>query len=293
MKDRRLQVFLTAADAGSFAKAAEKLLLTPASVMNQINALEAEVGARLFERTSRGVSLTEAGESFAGDARRIAEELEEAAARAREAADGGPPCVRVGTSLLNPAGVLVDLVGRSRGAARGVQIQIVPFEDDGASILSTIASLGRGIDIIVGSCGSRLWESMCGVRILGEYNVCCAVPADHRLAGAKSLRPADLRGERLMMGKRGDAGVLDSLRDMLEKDYPEIEIVDTPYFYDADIFNKSERAGCVLLTLDAWAGVHPSLVTLPVEWDYRVPYGLIFSKTPARAVRIFLESLGL
>ncbi len=261
--------------------------------MNQINALESEVGVRLLERTSRGVALTPAGESFYGDAKRIAEELESAAARAREAENGSRLCVRVGTSLLNPAGVLVDLIGRSGGAPRGVQIQLVPFEDDGASILSTLSSLGRGIDIIVGACGSRLWKGRCSVRELGEYRVCCAVPGDHRLAAVNPLRPGDLRGERLMMVKRGDADVLDALRDMLEEKYPEIEIIDTPYFYDAGIFNKSERAGCVLLTLDAWAGVHPSLVTLPVEWEYRVPYGLIFSKTPSRAVRIFLESLGL
>ena len=70
---------------------------------------------------------------------------------------------------------------------------------------------------------------------------------------------------------------------MLEEKYPEIEIVDAPYFYDAGVFNKSERAGCLLLTLDAWVGVHPALVTIPVEWDYRVPYGLIYSKTPRAA----------
>lgn len=80
---------------------------------------------------------------------------------------------------------------------------------------------------------------------------------------------------------------------MLEEKYPEIEIVDAPYFYDAGVFNKSERSGCILLTLDAWAGVHPSLVTIPAEWDYRVPYGLLYSKTPSRCVTAFLESLGL
>ena len=50
MRDKLLAAFITAAERGSFAKAAESMLLTSASVMNQINALEAEVGARLFER---------------------------------------------------------------------------------------------------------------------------------------------------------------------------------------------------------------------------------------------------
>ena len=291
MRDKLLTAFITAAERGSFAKAAESMLLTSASVMNQINALEAEVGARLFERTSRGVALTAAGESFYRDAKRIAAELEEAASRAREAAEGRG-AVRIGTSLLNPAGVLVDLMGR-RGGRAGVDIRIVPFEDDGASILSTISNLGRTIDIIVGPCGSRLWRGLCNIRVLGEYKVCCAVPAGHRLAEAKSITPDELRGERLMMCRRGDAEPLDELRDMLEKDYPDVQIVDTPYFYDAGVFNKSERAGCLLLTLDAWAGVHPSLVTIPVEWDYSVPYGLLYPKTPSRAVFAFLESLGL
>ena len=292
MRDKLLTAFITAAERGSFAKAAECMLLTSASVMNQINALETEVGARLFERTSRGVALTAAGESFYRDAKRIAAELEEAASRARDAAEGRG-AVRIGTSLLNPAGVLVDLMGRRGGGPEGVDVRIVPFDDDSGGILATLSNLGRSIDIIVGPCGSRLWRGLCNVRALGEYAVCFAVPSGHRLAGAKSLKPDDLRGERLMMCRRGDAEALDGLRDMLEEKYPEIEIVDAPYFYDAGVFNKSERSGCILLTLDAWAGVHPSLVTIPAEWDYRVPYGLLYSKTPSRCVTAFLESLGL
>ena len=59
------------------------------------------------------------------------------------------------------------------------------------------------------------------------------------------------------------------------------------------ILDLCTGSGCILLTLDAWAGVHPSLVTIPADWDYRVPYGLLYSKTPSRCVTAFLESLGL
>ena len=149
MLDKLLTAFITAAERGSFAKAAESMLLTSASVMNQINALETEVGARLFERTSRGVALTAAGESFYRDAKRIAAELEEAASRARDAAEGRG-AVRIGTSLLNPAGVLVDLMGRRGGGPEGVDVRIVPFDDDSGGILATLSNLGRSIDIIVG-----------------------------------------------------------------------------------------------------------------------------------------------
>ena len=53
MRDKLLAAFITAAERGSFAKAAESMLLTSASVMNQINALETEVGAQLFERAAQ------------------------------------------------------------------------------------------------------------------------------------------------------------------------------------------------------------------------------------------------
>ena len=131
-----------------------------------------------------------------------------------------------------------------------------------------------------------------------QGNDAIGIPYQDILMALLDGRPVrqQLRERRLnnaFLRKCLDALTVDGLRDMLEKKYPEIEIVDAPYFYDAGVFNKSERSGCILLTLDAWAGVHPSLVTIPAEWDYRVPYGLLYPKTPSRSVTAFLESLGL
>lgn len=73
--------------------------------------------------------------------------------------------------------------------------------------------------------------------------------------------------------------------------HPQILFEDAHYFYDLETFNTAEVTGSLLLTLDAWAEIHPSLVTLPVDWDYTVPYGLLFSKTPSEEVLSFLEVL--
>src|SRR5918992_5641451 len=59
---RRLPTFREVARRGSFAAAADVLWLTPSAVSQQIAALEREVGATLFERSCRGVRLTEAGQ---------------------------------------------------------------------------------------------------------------------------------------------------------------------------------------------------------------------------------------
>ena len=54
MFDGRLETFIKVAECGSFTKAADELYITPTAVMKQINALEGELSAKLFERTNHG-----------------------------------------------------------------------------------------------------------------------------------------------------------------------------------------------------------------------------------------------
>ena len=63
----------------------------------------------------------------------------------------------------------------------------------------------------------------------------------------------------------------------MEINYPKIKIEDTPYFYDMSVFNRCAETGNVLLTIECWQDVHPGLVSIPVNWDYSIPYGLLYS----------------
>ena len=91
--------------------------------------------------------------------------------------------------------------------------------------------------------------------------------------------------------KRGETERLDRFQDKLQRDHPQILIEETDYYYDVDTFNACEQNGTLLLTLDAWADVHPSLVTLPVAWDGQIPYGILYAKTPSEAVSRFVSIL--
>ena len=42
-------------------------------------------------------------------------------------------------------------------------------------------------------------------------------------------------------------------------------------------------------TLDIWAKLHPSLKTVPVDWKYEIPYGVIYSKKPTDKVKHFID----
>ena len=64
----QLETFVVVADEGSFSKAAEKLFISTTAVIKQINTLEEDTNIQLFQRSFKGVSLTEAGKSFYSDA---------------------------------------------------------------------------------------------------------------------------------------------------------------------------------------------------------------------------------
>lgn len=81
-----LEVFVRVADLGSFTQAAEQLTMSRAMVSKHVQALEDRLGTLLITRTTRRLSLTEAGQSFYSRCRQVLAELEEAEAEASDAA---------------------------------------------------------------------------------------------------------------------------------------------------------------------------------------------------------------
>jgi DNA-binding transcriptional LysR family regulator len=109
MYNPQLDTFIRVADAGSFNKAAENIYITPSAVIKQINLLENELGLQLFERTHRGLSLTEAGKSLYQDAKYIIQYCDESIIRAQNAMQKKESIIRIGTSLMTPPQFLVEL----------------------------------------------------------------------------------------------------------------------------------------------------------------------------------------
>lgn len=291
MLSQQLQVFLQVADCGSFTKAARRLMITPASVMKHINTLEGRLGVTLFKRDKKGVVLTAAGRSLVQDGKKMAALAKNAEARAKRAEQEEGIVIRVGSSLLNPSKALTDLWGPLRAAYPQYKFHIVPYTDTKEERLAIIAALGEKFDLLVGAFDSKRILTQANYLILGDYHLCVAVPKSHRLAAKKVLSIQDLHGERLIKVKRGETERLDHFQDILQLTHPQIIVEEADYYYDLDTFNACEQNGALLLTLDAWAEIHPSLITLPVQWDYTVPYGILYAKEPSQEVLQFLQIL--
>lgn len=286
-----LDTFIAVADCGSFSKAAEKLYISSTAIMKQMNTLETHLDLQLIERTPTGVRLTAAGKVIYQSAQFMMDYSKKSIAEAFAATQAYNTSFCVGTSLLNPAKPFMDLWYRVNKDFPGYNIHLVPFNDCHEGILSEVSLLGEKFDFLVGVCNSNEWLSRCHFLQLGTYRKMVAVPRDHRLADRTSLRIEDLHGETLMMVKRGDSVINDQIRDDLEQNHPQITIEDTPFFYDMSVFNRCSKTKNVLLTLECWKDVHPGLVTIPVDWDYAIPYGLLYSFDAPEDALQFVEAV--
>ena len=284
-----LDTFLAVADCGSFTKAADKLFITPTAVMKKMNVLEAHLNLKLIDRTPAGVDLTPAGKVIYRDAKFIMDYSKSVAA-ANAATLDYDTTFCVGTSLLNPAKPFMDLWYKINQSFPDYKLHLVPFEDNHDGILSEIKKLGEKFDFLIGVCDSKAWLSICSFLPLGRYKKMVAVSRDHRLAEKKQINIEDLHGETLMMVGRGDSGVNDFIRNDLEKNHPQIHIEDTPQFYDLSVFNRCAESGNILLTIECWQDVHPGLISIPVNWDYSIPYGLLYSTNADKDVLKLVET---
>ncbi|WP_201004767.1 LysR family transcriptional regulator [Paenibacillus glycanilyticus] len=285
----QLKTFVQVAESGSFSKAAEKLFISSTAVMKQMNLLEKQAGVPLFIRTNHGVRLTKAGITFIKDAEFMLQYFQESLIRMHQSAQTNRHMVRVGTSMLNPCNVLIELWNGISDLYPQFGINIVHFEDDAHTLPTTYRMIGQSLDIIAGPFLTDNLKDYYRMLKLGSYRVCFAVSRQHRLASRKTLSIKDLYGERLAIVNGGESAIIHDIRDFLIMNHPQIRIKDVPRLYDLDVFNRCEESNTVMLTLEAWADIHPSLVTIPSDLDIEIPYGLIYPLHPSQEVDQFLE----
>lgn len=291
MYNPQLDTFLCVAEAGSFNKAAEKLYISSPAVIKQINLLEENLDLQLFVRTHRGLVLTKAGQSLHQDTKYIIQYCKDSVTRAKNAMQETENVIRIGTSPMTPAQVLVDLWPKLQAYCPNIKFQLIPFDNTPENAREILGNLGQNIVVVAGIFDETMLNlRQCKGLEISREPICCAVSVHHRLAQKNSLTVQDLYGENLMLMRRDWSHYVDLLRDDLWKNHPQIHIVDFD-FYDVAAFNQCENNNCVLMAVENWRYVHPLLKILPVDWGYTIPFGLLHSPNPSFAVAEFLRAV--
>ena len=288
MYNHQLDTFIRTADLGSFGKAGEALYISSTAVIQQINLLENLCGFRLFVRSNHGVKLTPAGRSLYEDAKTLIRFSEDALQKAKLLAESSESTLRIGTSLLYKCRMLPDLWPKVNEIQPDLRIEIRPMKEY-ENHTTVFSRLGLDFDLFEGIYASA-WEGSCRFLELERTPICCGVSRNHRLAKASELSMRDLSGEVLVMPIKGVSKELDAFREKVLTDYPSAKIIDSSY-YGVDTFAMCEMNSYILITQPVYEDIHPNLITIPLETDISMPYGLVYSNEPTAAAQKFINAV--
>ena len=193
---RDLRAFVAVAEELSFARGAERLRVAQPALSRRVARLEMQLGFRLFNRTTRSVALTAAGDVFLHEARAVLERLGRAIEAAGRADRGEAGEVRVGYNDFAISGPLPDVVRAHRAASPGVGVHLVR----GASHVQVERLRAGEIDVAFVIAGTRAE----GVerRTVWRERFVAVMHEGHPLAARPSLRLADLAEEPHVLGER-------------------------------------------------------------------------------------------
>jgi DNA-binding transcriptional LysR family regulator len=194
---RQLRYFVAVADELNYTRAAGRLHVAPQTLSAAIQQLESTIGARLLERTTRSVKLTEAGQAMLPEARAALSRADAAVRAARHAAGAEGTRVRVGF-LASTANYVMPPVVR----AFVERYPDIELRTEDLAIADLVAAVRDGrIDAGVARRPLIDDPELAEERILREP-VAAVLPAGHPLAGRSSLRLADLAGEPWVLTER-------------------------------------------------------------------------------------------
>lgn len=175
-----LRTFQAVAELRHFAKAADRCNLSQPAVSHQIAQLEEEVGARLFNRTGRTVSLTVVGEVLLEEAHRVLSTLDRAEERVREAARGAIGRIRLGASPTAGLYLLGELIAeyRQRHAAYELHLEIAQE----GNLLDRVARNELDMAVLAGDVPT---SDLRAIPIAEDHLVAVASPSLKRSAGSR------------------------------------------------------------------------------------------------------------
>ncbi|POX47848.1 LysR family transcriptional regulator [Streptomyces sp. Ru72] len=191
MELRHLQHFVAVAEDQHFTRAAERLMVSQSGLSASIRALERELRAPLFVRTTRRVTLTEAGRALLGEAERILAQVRaahEAVAAVQGVLRG---TLALGTEQCIPGVHVAGLLAAFRRRHPDVEIRL---RQAGSGALAEEVAAGR-LDLAFAYRTQADTEQLRSVSLTSESMTVLCHP-DHRLASRGAvLTPEDLRGE--------------------------------------------------------------------------------------------------
>ncbi|GGJ03856.1 LysR family transcriptional regulator [Alicyclobacillus cellulosilyticus] len=243
--DTRLLVFVTVADKGGFSRTAEELHLTQPAVSQHIQGLEAELGAKLIDRTNKYVRLTKAGEIVYHHAKQILKHYGQMTRLLEDLTQTvkGPLCI--GASFTIGEYVLPHVISGFRRAYPEVAPTILI--ENTQHVAEQIAEHQLDVGVVEGGVDPKLRLE---VRPFLADTLVVIVGRQHRWANRTEVEPEELADETWIVRERGSG-----TRDVADRLFQQAGFVPRTLmeFGSTQVIKESVEAGLGVAVVSEWA----------------------------------------
>lgn len=184
-----LSIFAEVARAGSFSAVARRRRVEPSSISRSVAAIEAELGERLFQRTTRKLTLSEAGALYLARVEPLVAQLDEAAAETRAIGRGPVGALRLSVSVAYGVARVVPLLGAFQTRFPALAIELLMSDEQADLVREGIdlaIRLAPGVDANV--VATRLADTRYHVVASPGWLAAHPLDAPATLAGHQTLR---------------------------------------------------------------------------------------------------------
>ena len=268
MELRHLKSFVVLAEELHFGRAAKRLHIVQSALSKQMLLLEETVGCRLLNRNRRGVTLSEAGKVFLGEANQALEHIERAMETACRVSQGLMGRVRIGYSAITVhSGILTSALTRIEGAMPEVEVllqQIEPWEQNERLMTDKV-------DFVLAPVLDNDQQTL-RVHQLAKLPVVVGMSVRHVLASKSVIELEDLKEETFIELANSDGEAVDVVKNLIGLHPQTVIAKSDPIAVLALV--QAQRGICVLPTVLQLPNF-PQVTYKPLKTNCTVPLSLI------------------
>lgn len=273
MNTQQLESFIQVAENLNFARAAEMLNITQSAVSRQINSLEEELGTKLFNRSTRTVSLTPAGISFLDDAKAVLKKLQVATLKIQNNTKSNIQIISIGCSNESNLIFLSRILYQCRLLLPELHpfVRVIPYR----SIVNLF--IHGEIDVLFGFKDDIPMRDGFLYKELARIPVCCAVSSEHPYSCKKEVHEKELLSENIIICNSYEIpSKTATIQNYLENQF----LPDSTYYCEnLQVMLSLVKAGYGFAVLPNGASVDSQITYIPLAGNTPLSYGIFYKNT--------------
>lgn len=282
-----LILFRKIADAGSISRAGRENYDDPSVLLRRLDAMEKELGERLFVRTNRGVALTDAGRALYRASDRFLSAYDRTVLQVRKAGDGNRKRIRTAITPMIQKRELSRMWEILADLFPDRDLVLCPYGQTEGERARMLEEMGCRYDILA-CCGGREASSAgCRFAPLFREPLVFGIPEGSLLSRMEFVLPRDLDGGAVLMPDPGSFTFLAGYAGWMKKNIPGIRICAGTETGD-ELLNRAVQERIPVLIPASWGGIRPDLASLPakgfgpgemqVSFGYSCPAGSVYDR---------------